>query len=453
MSILLWFTLLAVSLAAARDTAAQPRAGSQLPAKENRCASCHDEADRWQGDQLRLYVPLQELADDAHWRSGVNCHDCHGGNPHVAEDLKAAHAESNDDPQAEWSPFQRDPDEVRKSCVRCHEEPKRALDSGVHGGPVTGIAEDGQTLPSNCHDCHGERAHGIYPVRDLRSPVFAEHQVRLCGSCHAKALADYRASVHGHGLEHSGLLVSAVCTDCHGGHDMHAAADPRSTLHPANVVQTCGRCHLFIADKLQQSVHGQQHDGSRRSQAVAPDGQITRTASCIDCHQGHDLPHPHSNVFQLTQADRCGSCHAIPTSRYAISVHGQLTELGYLPAAKCSDCHGSHEIRALSDPQSRLSSLNRQATCGNCHVGAVANFLDFDPHADPTDSERSPALFRAYVGLVALLVTVFAVFGTHSLAWFCRSLIDVLKNGRPARLVPGEIAYVRFKPAQRARIP
>ncbi len=270
MSILLWFTLLAVSLAAARDTAAQPRAGSQLPAKENRCASCHDEADRWQGDQLRLYVPLQELADDAHWRSGVNCHDCHGGNPHVAEDLKAAHAESNDDPQAEWSPFQRDPDEVRKSCVRCHEEPKRALDSGVHGGPVTGIAADGQTLPSNCRDCHGERAHGIYPVRDLRSPVFAEHQVRLCGSCHAKALADYRASVHGHGLEHSGLLVSAVCTDCHGGHDMHAAADPRSTLHPANVVQTCGRCHLFIADKLQQSVHGQQHDGSRRSQAVRP---------------------------------------------------------------------------------------------------------------------------------------------------------------------------------------
>ena len=181
-----------------------------------------------------------------------------------------------------------------------------------------------------------------------------------------------------------------------------------------------------------------------------PGGSIVRTASCTDCHVGHDLPHPQSSRFQLTQSERCGNCHAVPTSRYAISVHGQLTRLGYIPAAKCSDCHGSHDILALSDPQSRLSRVNRRATCGNCHAGVVANFLDFDPHADPSDPERNAALYWAYVGLVGLLVTVFALFGTHSLAWFCRSLLDVHRNGRPTRLVPGDVAYMRFRPAQRA---
>jgi cytochrome b subunit of formate dehydrogenase len=47
------------------------------------------------------------------------------------------------------------------------------------------------------------------------------------------------------------------------------------------------------------------------------------------------------------------------------------------------------------------------------------------------------------------LLTTFGGFGLHSLLWFVRGLIDVVKNGRPQSLVPGAPAYVRFGPFHR----
>ena len=41
-------------------------------------------------------------------------------------------------------------------------------------------------------------------------------------------------------------------------------------------------------------------------------------------------------------------------SLYQMSIHGKLTDLGYGPAAKCYDCHGSHDILALSNPLPRF---------------------------------------------------------------------------------------------------
>ena len=39
-------------------------------------------------------------------------------------------------------------------------------------------------------------------------------------------------------------------------------------------------------------------------------------------------------------------------------------------AAACSDCHGTHEIRAAKDPESPTYHLNLPATCGRCHGNA-----------------------------------------------------------------------------------
>ena len=49
----------------------------------------------------------------------------------------------------------------------------------------------------------------------------------------------------------------ANCASCHGVHDIRAASDPRSHVHPANLAATCGKCHpgagqLFALG----SVHG-----------------------------------------------------------------------------------------------------------------------------------------------------------------------------------------------------
>ena len=48
------------------------------------------------------------------------------------------------------------------------------------------------------------------------------------------------------------------------------------------------------------------------------------------------------------------------------------------------------------------------------------------------------------ITLLTLLYSTFAFFGIHSLLWFIRGLVEVLKHGRPHGLRPGETAYVRF---------
>ena len=48
------------------------------------------------------------------------------------------------------------------------------------------------------------------------------------------------------------------------------------------------------------------------------------------------------------------------------------------------------------------------------------------------------------ISLLTLLFATFAFFGFHSLLWFIRGLVELLKHGRPRGLKPGETAYVRF---------
>jgi hypothetical protein len=263
-------------------------------------------------------------------------------------------------------------------------------------------------------------------------------------------MATYKDSVHGRGLYKMGLTKTAVCADCHGSHGIYYPVQTRSTLNPSRVAETCGKCHRFIAERLHRSVHGGEGGPGTLALRAAPGGKKHERPSCTSCHQGHDLADPESARFRLELPNRCGNCHAALSHYYAMSMHGELTELGYGPGAKCSDCHGAHDILPLSDPGSHLSAENRPETCGKCHPHLTANFLDFDPHADHTDPERYPVLYWVYTPLVSLLIVTFCVFGAHSFLWFVRGLIDVFQHGRPRSLVPGATAYVRFMPFHRA---
>ena len=394
MRVLLIVALLAPGVAVAGRATAQQPAGSQLPLDENRCATCHGEKDLWEGDNLRLFVPLEQITEDVHGKNGVTCHDCHGGDPNTLN-FQQAHAVEVDDAQSSVLPFQ----------------------------PLLG--------------------------QQARTPERLKTLVQVCSKCHQQASESYLVSVHGHGLQQSGLVVTAVCTDCHGHHNIYPASDPRSSLHSTNVCTTCATCHRFIEERLQQSVHGRDRTPPGKTANPKPGEEARRRPNCTDCHQGHDLPHPKSAAFRLGLPDRCGNCHAELSTSYMRSLHGQLTELGYMPAAKCSDCHGSHDILPVSEPASRLSAINRRATCAKCHPDATDNFLDFDPHADPRDFRHNAILYWVNLGLTGLLTTVFVIFGTHSFLWLVRSLPYVAKHGRPKYPRPGDRAYVRFQPVHR----
>ena len=283
----------------------------------------------------------------------------------------------------------------------------------------------------------------------MKSPVFVQNQVETCGHCHASARDEYVTSVHGQGLVKSGLIKSAVCANCHGAHGIRNAQNPESRLNATHVAATCGACHRFIEDRLKLSVHGMGNGPGGATEQSAPGGTIHRKPSCTDCHVGHDLPDPRSAKFRNREPDRCGNCHIDLYARYGMSMHGALSNLGYTEGAKCSDCHGSHDILPLSDPNSLMSPENRVKTCGACHANMAPNLASFDPHADHHDVKRSPLVFWFYRGVLTFIIVVFGFFGLHAICWFIRGLFDVRRHGRPRQLKPNDAGYLRFRPFHR----
>ncbi len=89
---------------------------------------------------------------------------------------------------------------------------------------------------------------------------------------------------------------------------------------------------------------------------------------CTACHQDlagvEDWPHPET----LQKVD-CSACHDKAMLDWTGSVHGKAArDKGDLDAAGCADCHGSHYILPVKDPQSPVYPSNLPATCLRCHA-------------------------------------------------------------------------------------
>lgn len=138
-----------------------------------------------------------------------------------------------------------------------------------------------------------------------------------------------------------------------------AAAAPAPTP-PANT--DCLTCH--------EDDSAARADG--RPVVVKPavfDKSIHATLACVDCHQDlatlKEFPHPD----KLAKVD-CATCHTDTVEKYKVGVHAAARAQGTTVAATCVDCHGTHDIRPKSDPESRTYHLNLAATCEKCHGNA-----------------------------------------------------------------------------------
>ena len=160
------------------------------------------------------------------------CTDCHG-----------AHAIG---PAAE--PRSR----ISKMCATCHQEIAEEYLKSVHGSAL--LENENPDVP-NCTDCH--RAHDIV---DPRAGEWLQNTPQMCGNCHSdarmmkkyglstKVLSTYLADFHGSTTlldERKNVARPAValCTDCHGVHDITRANAAGSKVIQANLVKTCQKCH------------------------------------------------------------------------------------------------------------------------------------------------------------------------------------------------------------------
>ena len=325
------------------------------------------------------------------------------------------------------------------SCADCHTDAQQALAQGVHR-PVEG----NHRLRPDCSDCHGD-AHTIAAVTQPRGYGLAVSMTRACMRCHDEATGEepspadsYRDNIHGEGLFQKGLAGSATCADCHGSHAILPPSAEESRLHPAHVMDTCGRCHTGVEEIYLGSVHGQH--------LLAGD---MSAATCTSCHSSHGIGRV-GEPFLLGVMQECSHCHIELAETYLMSYHGKAASLGEGSVAVCSSCHGAHDILPAADPASRVNEANLIQTCGQCHGNVNANFVKYIPHVDFTDPEGPPQVFWTWLIMTTMLLSVLAVFVPHGLLWFQRTLVERLRHPRGFHIAPAsERRISRFSPIHR----
>lgn len=247
------------------------------------CATCHT-------------ADSMEFARSIH-SATVRCQDCHGG------------ADS----------FTLAPNSLARFRQAATEEtPSARFD---HGADYTGKPSRSQ-IPETCGVCHADVTRmNPYGLR-------------------TDQLARYRTSGHGRTLVEKGDDRVAVCTDCHGVHEVLSATEPASRTHPFNVPGTCGECHadaalmgeydlpVAVVDEYRESVHGR----------LLFEQQDTGAPTCATCHGNHSaVPPGYSTVVAV-----CGQCHEHAALNFATSIHADQEE-----HKGCVQCHGGGEGRSF----------------------------------------------------------------------------------------------------------
>ena len=189
-------------------------------------------------------------------------------------------------------------------------------------------------------------------------------------------------------------------------------------MNRRNIPATCGACHVGVAEVYERSSHGQAYLSGRKNNEGHP------APVCVDCHTAHGIVRADQPQWLLGVVAECGSCHERLYETYFETYHGKVTRLGFTLAATCSDCHTAHDMRPASDPRSSVFPANRVATCSRCHPAANENFARYRPHGDPRDRARYPVLFWTWLFMTALLAGVMLFFGTHTLLWLTRIVIN-----------------------------
>ena len=410
-ALMIFFLLCAVALLPLRA-----ELGAQL--KESDCAECHAGST---GGSDSPQVDFGQAKGSAH--RSLSCIECH-------TNITAL-------------PHQAPLKEV--DCLGCHgssvdvqgRKVGKYRDS-VHGRAVgEKLGEDA----AGCVDCHGK--HDIRGHEDPRSLVYRANIPLTCARCHEnnqvvlrhdihseKPYQEYEQSIHGKALLKDGLLqVAAICTDCHGVHDIQSA----DATHPmAAQPATCGACHITILDTYSASIHGRLHLEQQN-----PD-----SPGCVDCHGEHGIQSPEIEDAPTSRPNiprTCAGCHAdaVRMAKYDISTdkldtykqsfHGVAQGLGDQNAANCASCHGYHDVLPVSDTRSRVHPANLIKTCGSCHPKATANFVSGKIHIDPTQKSAGAIYYlrQAFLWLVyaTLAFLVFWVGIDLSRKWKIR------KNG------------------------
>jgi sulfur relay (sulfurtransferase) complex TusBCD TusD component (DsrE family) len=249
-----------------------------------------------------LQVTAEKFAQDIHSQKGLTCASCHGGDPTKAD-----------------------------------------LDAMSKKAGFRGKIQRNQ-IPELCGRCHSD---GVY-MRQYNPSLRTDQ------------LSQYKTSVHGKLLAR-GVTKVAVCTDCHGVHDLRPGSDTRSKVHPLNVAQTCARCHADTAYMKEYTIPMDQFE--KYSTSVHHEAMVVRgdlsAPTCTTCHGNHGAAPPGVDSVQNV----CSKCHVFQDQMYEKSTHKVAFQAAGLPG--CVVCHSNHGI---THPTDAKLGTGPQAVCMQCHA-------------------------------------------------------------------------------------
>ncbi len=336
-------------------------------------------------------------------------------------------------------------------CLTCHNGKKQVLTLPTADGkirPLRAIQKDRLAKSVHgemtCVACHQDITDNKAPHKKTAAPK------ANCVTCHqalwedvkkqnltvekerlgvvVKNIEAYKNSFHARPKNETS--VKAACDDCHDTHYFNVP--PRGTSKRTEwhltVPNVCGaKCHTEQLEEYVGSVHGK----------AVTEMHNPKAAVCTDCHTTHSIAKTSDDATQLLIVENCGGCHKENLESYRDTYHGQVGKLGYTYTAKCFDCHGSHGILKVDDPESSVHPKNRLKTCRQCHDGkkrkeATAGFVTYSPHANDDNFARYPQVWIASRFMYWLLVFVFAYFWAHSLLWWYREF----KHRKDRRVEP-----------------
>ncbi len=274
------------------------------------CLNCHEDAalsmHHAEGDAISEvecstchsgHLTSRESIADLLFRPGGldNCLYCHSTDNHQGVGLAhdtASCAEALEQPDLscidchtfhwEVADGKAIPGSNHQSCEACHEQEAEdyALSAHARSRAV------GNSDPAYCTDCHGETA-----IKTVNTQFTPEEIVESCAECHSdkplmlsygvnpNVVDGFEDTYHGqlYDLLNSDLEF-AVCTNCHGHHDILEPEDPGSFVARDKLLSTCQECHEDADEGfIRYIVHPQRPDQEELIAAVTEANRPKKT--------------------------------------------------------------------------------------------------------------------------------------------------------------------------------
>lgn len=255
------------------------------------------------------------------------------------------------------------------SCRICHSDINSEYKSSIH-----------YEKEFDCVVCHGGNPSDLTfssmsRKNGFKGRIRREKIPLLCAGCHSDSekmlqyghffdqYNIYKGSRHGKLLLRGDTKV-AVCTDCHGLHNIRRVSDPASSAYWKNIPLTCARCHSDNDYMKQYNIPVRQFEKYKESahgNLLLEKGD-KRSPGCPDCHGSHGATPP-----GVTEVENiCGKCHILEQKNFMMSPHRKALIKNKLK--ECITCHGSHGIQ-MAGPQLYSNNLENDngMGCLACH--------------------------------------------------------------------------------------